>query len=102
MQKRCLMLQRLWGNRQGRATTFPSLWGTLPILLCSTIERIILFQPIKNVAKFHQFHVSADHPGVVECRELSDSPIVRITLRKVSKMNVNVSCDDLPKEKLHS
>jgi len=42
--------------------------------------------------------VSADHPGVVECREFSDSPVVRITLRKVSKVNVNLSCDDLPKE----
>ncbi|KAH3713388.1 hypothetical protein DPMN_073180 [Dreissena polymorpha] len=57
-----------------------------------------LFHPIKNVTKFHQFHVLVDHPGVVECREFSDSPVVRITLRKVSKMNVNVSFDDLPKE----
>ncbi|KAH3705593.1 hypothetical protein DPMN_080670 [Dreissena polymorpha] len=47
---------------------------------------------------FINFHVSADHPGVMECREFSDSPIVRITLRKVSKVNVNMSCDDLPKE----
>ncbi|KAH3749692.1 hypothetical protein DPMN_184198 [Dreissena polymorpha] len=54
-----------------------------------------LFHHIKNVTKFHQFHVSADHPGVVECREFSDSSGV---LRKVSKVNVNVSCDDLPKE----
>ncbi|KAH3724166.1 hypothetical protein DPMN_049977 [Dreissena polymorpha] len=41
------------------------------------------------------FHVSADHSGVVECREFSDSPVVRITLRKVSKVNVNVNCDNL-------
>ncbi|KAH3755368.1 hypothetical protein DPMN_190062 [Dreissena polymorpha] len=34
----------------------------------------------------------------VECKEFSDSPVVRITIRKVSKMNLNVSCDDLPKE----
>ncbi|KAH3824278.1 hypothetical protein DPMN_126112 [Dreissena polymorpha] len=55
-----------------------------------------LFHPIKNVTKLNQFHVSADHPGVVECREFRDSPVVRITLRKVSKVNVNVSCDNLP------
>ncbi|KAH3806326.1 hypothetical protein DPMN_134645 [Dreissena polymorpha] len=29
-------------------------------------------------------------------REFSDSTVVRITLRKVSKVNVNVSCDNLP------
>ncbi|KAH3837367.1 hypothetical protein DPMN_110754 [Dreissena polymorpha] len=46
---------------------------------------------------FINFYVSADHPGVVECREFSDSPeSVKITLRKVSKVNVNVSCDNLP------
>ncbi|KAH3824565.1 hypothetical protein DPMN_126402 [Dreissena polymorpha] len=47
---------------------------------------------------FIYFYVSAEHPGVVECREFSDSPVVRITLRKVSKVNVNVSCDNLPYE----
>ncbi|KAH3875974.1 hypothetical protein DPMN_039253 [Dreissena polymorpha] len=55
------------------------------------------FHTIKNVTKFHQFYVSSDHPGVVECREFSHTPVVRITLRKVSKGNINVSCDDLPK-----
>ncbi|KAH3890269.1 hypothetical protein DPMN_014344 [Dreissena polymorpha] len=51
-----------------------------------------LFHPIKNGTEFHQFHVSADHPGVVKCREFSDSP------DGLRKENVNVSCDDLPKE----
>ncbi|KAH3890277.1 hypothetical protein DPMN_014353 [Dreissena polymorpha] len=51
-----------------------------------------LFHPIKNGTKFHQFHVSADHPGVVKCRDFSDSP------EGLRKVNVNVSCDDLPKE----
>ncbi|KAH3705416.1 hypothetical protein DPMN_080487 [Dreissena polymorpha] len=47
---------------------------------------------------FINVHVSADHPGVVECREFSDSPVVRITPTKVSKVNAYVSCDDLRKE----
>ncbi|KAH3833879.1 hypothetical protein DPMN_107195 [Dreissena polymorpha] len=47
---------------------------------------------------FIYFYVSAEHPGVVDCREFSDSPVVRINLRKVSKVNVNVSCDNLPYE----
>ncbi|KAH3796341.1 hypothetical protein DPMN_149909, partial [Dreissena polymorpha] len=80
----------------------------IPQLVGDTSNRVVfhdwkvyfstLFHYIKNVTKFHQFHVSADHPGVVECKEFSDSPVVRITLRKVSKVNVNVSCDDLPKK----
>ncbi|XP_052254611.1 uncharacterized protein LOC127860544 isoform X2 [Dreissena polymorpha] len=40
VEKCCLMSLRLWGYCQGRATTSPSLWGTLPILLLSKTGRI--------------------------------------------------------------
>ncbi|KAH3781538.1 hypothetical protein DPMN_159369 [Dreissena polymorpha] len=83
--------------------TIPQLVGDTsnPVLFYDWKDYLsTLFHPIKNVTKFHQFHVSVDHMGVVECREFSDSPVVRITFRKVSKMNVNVSCDNLPKEML--
>ncbi|XP_053374055.1 uncharacterized protein LOC123563558 [Mercenaria mercenaria] len=42
------------------------------------------FKPLKNITKYHHFFISAEAPGIVNVKILSDSPVVSVSLLKMS------------------
>ncbi|XP_062610795.1 uncharacterized protein LOC134272593 [Saccostrea cucullata] len=55
------------------------------------------FKPLKNIRGYHHFRVSAETPGVVECKELCNSVPLCVNLLKDQNILPSVS-DPLPQE----